>query len=58
MRYLKNFPKTANNDLELCDIYGEVKNLQENRDKYANIILKEKEKYILLIIDSKWLNIF
>ena len=50
---MKNFPKTANNDLELCDITGEVKNLQENRDKYANAILKEKERYILLIIDSK-----
>ena len=50
---MKNFPNTSDIDLDLSDLNGEVKNLQDNRDKYAHTVLKEKEKYVLLKIDSK-----
>jgi len=53
LRYLKNFPNTSGYDLDLADLTGDVKCLQDNRDKYASSLLKEKEKYVLLKIDSK-----
>lgn len=52
LRYLKNFPNTSDTDLDLCDITGDIKYLQDNRDKYASALLKEKERYVLLKIDS------
>jgi hypothetical protein len=42
--------------LDLADFSGEVKNLQENYKNYANVFLKEREKYILVKVESK--NIF
>ena len=54
LRYLKNFPNAKHIDLDLSDVNGDVKNLQENRDKYADSLLKEKEKYILLRIESEY----
>jgi hypothetical protein len=39
-------------ELDLADTNGEIKNLQENRNSYLNSILKEREKYILLKIES------
>jgi len=46
-------PNTSGYDLDLADLTGDVKCLQENRDKYASSLLKEKEKYILLKIESE-----
>ena len=51
--YIKKISKTDENDLELCDLSGEVKHLQENRDLYAHNVLKEKEKYVLLKFERK-----
>jgi hypothetical protein len=42
-------------ELDLADSNGEIKNLQENRNSYLSSILKEREKYILLKIESKLL---
>ena len=38
-------------EFELADLNGEIKNLQDHQEIYANTILKEKEKYVLLKIE-------
>ncbi|CAF0876731.1 unnamed protein product [Brachionus calyciflorus] len=40
-------------DLDVCDLNGEVKNLNENKLNYGSNLLREKEKYILIKIDHK-----
>jgi hypothetical protein len=42
-------------EFELADLNGEIKNLQDNQENYANTILKDKEKYILLKIERKFI---
>ncbi len=55
LRYIKRIANTDENELELCDITGEVKFLQANIYAYTNTLLKEKERYILLKTESKYL---
>ncbi len=39
-------------ELDLCDLNGEVKHLNENLDTYANTILKDREELILIKLES------
>ena len=45
-----------NIEIELSDLSGEVKHLQDCKFAYATNILKEKETYVLLKVESKILN--
>lgn len=58
LRYIKKIANTDENELELCDITGDVKFLQANIYAYTNTLLKEKERYILLKTESKYLIFF
>ena len=39
-------------ELDLCDLNGDVKHLNENLETYANTILKDREEFILIKLES------
>jgi hypothetical protein len=40
-------------ELDLCDMNGDVKHLNENQEIYANTILKDREEFVLVKLESK-----
>jgi len=58
LRYVKKVANTDDNELELCDITGDVKFLQANLFAYTNTLLKEKEHYILLKTESNFISLY
>jgi hypothetical protein len=53
-RHIKKVANIEDNfELELADLNGEIKNLNENFKINANAILKERETYVLLRIESR-----
>jgi hypothetical protein len=53
--YIKSFCNIDDEiEIDLCDLTGEMKHLQENLNMFANSILKEKEKYILVRVERKF----
>ncbi len=40
-------------ELDVCDMYGDVKHLNENLDVYAHSILKNKDEFILIKLESE-----
>lgn len=61
LSYLKRICEhKEDSELDLCDLNGDVKHLNENQENYANQILKDREELVLLKLDSKiaWFNFF
>ena len=53
-RHIKKVTNIEDNfEIELADLNGEIKNLNENCKVNANTILKERETYVLLRIESR-----
>ena len=44
-------------NLDLSDEDGNVKLIQDNLERYANEILNERERFVLLQVDSKLLKL-
>lgn len=53
-KYIKKIVSLdENTEIELSDLTGEIKHLQDSKFAYASNLLKEKETYVLLKVERK-----